>query len=78
MSDPVNHPTHYTEGDIECIDAMRAALGRVGFIAYCTGAALKYLWRYQHKGKPLEDLRKAAWYLNRVIAEMEASDDPTR
>jgi len=66
--DPVNHPPHYNAGAIECIDAIRAALGREGFIAYCRGNALKYAWRSEHKGGS-EDLAKAAWYLNRAITE---------
>jgi hypothetical protein len=66
--DPVNHPPHYTNGSIECIDAIRAALGHDGFVAYCRGNALKYAWRCKHKGGS-EDLAKAAWYLNRAIEE---------
>jgi hypothetical protein len=68
QADAVNHPPHYTAGEIECIDAIRAALGRDGFIAYCRGNAIKYLWRCEHKGGT-EDLRKAAWYLGRAIKE---------
>ena len=68
MSDAVNHPSHYTQGDIECIDALKAALGSEGFKQYCRGACLKYLWRTEHKNG-LEDLQKCAWYLNRLIAE---------
>lgn len=68
MSDAVNHPSHYTQGDIECIDAIKAALGPEGFKQYCRGACLKYLWRTEHKNG-LEDLQKCAWYLNRLIAE---------
>jgi hypothetical protein len=67
--DPVNHPPHYNAGDIECIDAIRAALGREGFIAYCQGNAIKYLWRHEHKGG-VEDWRKADWYINRAIKEL--------
>lgn len=67
MSDPVNHPPHYNFGKVECIDALESALtGLDGFEAYCTGAALKYLWRWKHKGG-VEDLRKAEWYLKRLI-----------
>ena len=66
--DPVNHPPHYTQGGIECIDAIRAALGDEGFIAFCRGNALKYLWRCEHKGNPVQDLEKADWYLNRAVA----------
>ena len=68
MSDSVNHPSHYTQGDIECIDAIKAALGPEGFKQYCRGACLKYLWRTEHKNG-LEDLQKCAWYLNRLMAE---------
>ena len=66
--DSVNHPPHYTTGDIECIDAIRAALGQKGFIAYCRGNAIKYLWRCEHKGG-VEDMHKAEWYINRANQE---------
>ena len=64
--DMVNHPLHYNEFGIECIDAIEAATG-AGFEAYLQGNILKYLWRYKYKSKPLEDLQKAEWYLNRLI-----------
>lgn len=63
--DMVNRPPHYNQGEIECIDAIRAALGQDGFEAYCRGNAIKYAWRCTHKGG-VEDLRKAAWYLNKA------------
>lgn len=67
MSDPVNHPSHYTQGGIEAIDAIEAAtVGLQGGEAYCTGAALKYLWRWSRKGG-VQDLQKSAWYINRLI-----------
>ena len=67
MSDPINHPAHYNQGGIECIDAIAAACtGLEGLEAVCTGNAIKYLWRWKHKGK-VEDLRKAVWYINRII-----------
>lgn len=67
--DMVNHPPHYqSDNGIECIDAIRAALGRDGFVSYCTGNAIKYLWR--DKTDRVEDLRKAVWYLNRAIQEV--------
>lgn len=66
--DMVNHPPHYqSDNGIECIDAIRSALGRDGFIAYCIGNSMKYQWR--EKADKLEDMRKAAWYLNRAIEE---------
>lgn len=72
--DMVNHPTHYTHGGIECIEAIRASLGLEGFIAYCRGNIQKYLWRSDFKeggAKRLQDMKKAAWYLNRAIEEIE-------
>jgi hypothetical protein len=66
MSDPVNHPDHYTAGNIECIDAIQAALTPEQFIGYCRGNAIKYLWRADRKGG-IQDLQKAIWYLNRAI-----------
>lgn len=72
ISDNVNHPAHYTAGGIECIDAIEAALtGLTGGQAYSTGAAIKYLWRWNRKNG-LEDLEKAAWYVNRLIGEAKA------
>lgn len=68
--DPVNHPTHYTSGAIECIDALAAALSPEEFAGFCKGNALKYLWREQRKGG-VEDLKKARWYIERLIATRE-------
>lgn len=68
-NDNVNHPAHYNAGGIECIDAIEAALtGLTGGQAYGTGAAIKYLWRWSRKNG-VEDLEKAAWYVNRLIGE---------
>lgn len=62
MTDNVHQPSHYTAGDVECIDAIRAALGPDGFRAYCVGNVIKYNWRHKHKNG-MEDLRKASVYL---------------
>lgn len=64
--DPVNHPRHYTAGAVECIDAIEAALGPDGFLAYCRGNAMKYVFRGPLKNG-LEDLEKGIWYLRRGI-----------
>lgn len=63
MSDPVEKPAHYRGGSIECIDAIRSALGDEAFVAYCRGNAMKYLWRAPHKGSGAEDILKAIQYL---------------
>lgn len=62
----VSHPPHYSQGGVECIDAIEAALGKEGFKAYIRGNVMKYLWRSEHKNGT-EDLAKAAWYLNRLL-----------
>lgn len=68
--DPVNHPAHYTQGKIECIDAIKAALGREGFIAYLRGTIMKYQWRMPHKGNPKQDAEKSSWYNAQLVAEL--------
>ena len=71
MADSVNHPAHYTQGDIECIEAVKAATtGLNGIEAFCTGNAIKYLWRWKHKNG-VEDINKAIWYLERLRKEVE-------
>ena len=67
--DNVNRPPHYTDGEIECIDALRSMLGD-GFGDFCQGTIVQYLWRYKHKNG-VEDLRKAEWYLNALIKHEE-------
>jgi hypothetical protein len=68
--DPVNHPPHYTQGGVECLDAIESALGPDGFRAFCLGNAMKYIWRCQHKHKtPHSDIRKAIFYLERISHE---------
>jgi len=65
MSDNVNSPTHYRQGEIECIDAIQSALTPEEFRGYCKGNALKYIWRERYKGGD-ESMRKAQWYLDRA------------
>lgn len=65
--DMVNQPPHYNQAGIECIEAIRAATGE-GYEFYLQGNILKYLWRYKYKNG-LEDLKKARWYLDKLIDE---------
>lgn len=67
----VDHPTHYNQGDVECIDAIKAAtVGKSGVEAFCVGNIIKYLWRYEKKNG-IEDVKKAKWYLDRLIKELK-------
>jgi hypothetical protein len=72
----VDHPDHYNNGNIECIDALASALSPQEMIGFCIGNAIKYLWRNQHKGK-IEDLRKAQFYLNWIISNSESNGEKT-
>lgn len=66
-TDNVNHPSHYTNGKVECIDALESAtVGKSGIEAVCTANIIKYLWRYEDKNG-LEDVEKAQWYLNKLV-----------
>ena len=69
MSDQVNQPEHYRQGEIECIDAIEAALTPEEFRGFCKGNVFKYVWRMNHKGGA-SSLAKAGWYLRRLLATM--------
>ena len=64
--DVVNKPRHYNTGNIECIEAIEESMSSVAFKGYLKGNAMKYLWRYDYKGKQVEDLEKAQWYLAKL------------
>ena len=66
--DLVNHPPHYTTGTIECLDYILAKN-----FGYLDGQVIKYMTRYRFKQKPIEDLKKAQFYLNRLITELESN-----
>ena len=68
MKDNVN-PDHYKQGDIECIEAIKASMTHEEFIGYLKGNAMKYLWRYRNKNG-VEDLKKMNWYSDRLIKEL--------
>ena len=73
QADMVNNPPHYNKSGIECTQAIAAAT-EDGFQYYLQGNILKYLWRYRYKDKPLEDLEKAKWYLDKLIEEVMANE----
>ena len=72
--DNVNNPSHYTQGKVECIDALESAtVGKKGIEAVCVANVVKYLWRYEEKNG-LEDVKKAEYYLKKLIDIMEKSN----
>ena len=64
--DWVNNPAHYNQGEIECIEAIEAALTPEEFRGHCKANAIKYVWRERKKGGD-ESIRKAIWYLSRLV-----------
>jgi len=70
--DMVNAPPHYTQGAVECIDAIKAALGKDGFAAWLRGQVIRYAWRMMHKGTPALDAGKLACYARRLEEETKA------
>ena len=78
MTDNVNHPKHYTQGGVECIDALTAAtINLKGIDAVCTANAIKYLWRWGQKNG-VEDLKKARWYIDKLVKENEVVEDTNK
>lgn len=78
IPDMVDKPPHYNTAGIECIDAMEAMVSGINVPsheAYLWQNIFKYLWRWPYKKKPVEDLKKARWYLDRLIAKVEEHPD---
>lgn len=72
MYDPVNSPPHYTLRDgLECIDYIKQTLTAEEFKGYCHGNVIKYQHRHSYKGKPIEDMEKAQWYMKKLIDHMK-------
>tara|TARA_R100000541_G_scaffold54621_2_gene63180 strand:+ start:165 stop:458 length:294 start_codon:yes stop_codon:yes gene_type:complete len=70
--DAVNKPAHYNlGGGVECIDYIKQTLGVEGFISYCQGNMIKYQHRHRYKSNPVEDMKKAQWYLNKMLETMK-------
>jgi hypothetical protein len=71
-SDIVNHPSHYANASVECIDAIEASMTGEQMAGYLRGNVQKYVFRaYSKHPTPLIDLKKAQWYLNRLIETEE-------
>ena len=70
--DPIN-PSHYKEGDVECIEAIKSSLDTNAFHGYLKASVMKYLWRYDKKDNPALCLGKAQWFMNRLVNEHNKS-----
>lgn len=76
INDPVNHPSHYCIDGIECFDVMEKIFGTEAVKDFCLCNAFKYLFRCKHKNiSPLEDIKKADWYLQKLIEINDAEED---
>ncbi|MEO1222219.1 MAG: DUF3310 domain-containing protein, partial [Pseudomonadota bacterium] len=71
MSDQVNSPSHYNQGEIECVDAIEVALGPEQFIGWLRGNVIKYQWRLGRKDAAAQDAAKARWYADRLVIACE-------
>lgn len=69
--DAVNHPDHYQGDKIECIEYLKDNMPFEAYLGYLEGNAKKYMHRWRRKGKPVEDLKKAIWYLHRLVTELD-------
>lgn len=63
----VNHPSHYCQGDMECIDGIVGAFGKDEAVVFCKINAFKYLWRLGHKDNEGQEIGKIKWYLDKYI-----------
>ena len=70
-NDPVNSPNHYKQGNRETIEVIKDYMTKDEFTGYLKGNIIKYVGRFRFKGKPLQDLKKANWYLTKLIEETE-------
>lgn len=74
--DPVHRPSHYTSGKVECVDAIEAALGPEGFIAFLRGQVIKYNWRLGKKDAPAQEAGKAKWYMDLLERKLQVAGEP--
>ena len=74
-NDMVYHPPHYTQGDVECIDAIKASMEPSEYAGFLKGQVIKYMWRYEKKWNPSEDLDKAHFYLDKLREFTEKHPD---
>jgi len=70
----VEHPVHYNNGNVECIEAIEAASSKEEFEGYLRGNVIKYIWRFKYKDGE-KDLRKAKWYLEKLISLQLGKDN---
>ena len=68
--DEITKPKHYTQGKVECLDAIDSMLGESSRIDFYRSQIVKYMWRLRDKGSPLKDVKKARFYIDRLIQKL--------
>lgn len=63
----VNHPSHYCQGDMECIEGLIGAFGKKEVATFCKINAMKYIWRLGHKDEEAQEIGKIKWYLDKYL-----------
>ena len=63
----VNHPSHYNQGGMECIDGLIGAFGKKEVATFCKINAMKYIWRLGHKDEEAQEIGKIKWYLDKYL-----------
>lgn len=71
----INSPSHYTQGDIECIDALKSCLTEEQYIGFLKGTIFAYTWRMGFKDDMLQEAGKIEWYIKRLKRELSDQDD---
>ena len=71
MWEEINSPSHYNNNTMETISLIKNSMKVLEYEGYLKGNIIKYVSRHKYKGKALQDLKKARWYLNRLIEELE-------
>jgi hypothetical protein len=74
MHDEVNNPDHYANGNIECIEYLQDNLPYEAFLGGLEWNIKKYMHRWRYKSKPVQDLKKARWYLDKLIETLDGED----
>ena len=78
MNDIVNKPAHYTQGKVECLESLQSMMSEQSFRDFLRAQVIKYVWRSEDKGNSEIDLRKAGFYLNRLLQLQQTVDNPTK
>lgn len=75
MSDLINHPDHYMVGGFEAIDVIASKMDLIEYRGYLRGNVMKYVMRCKYKDQEEQDLKKALWYLSRLVSTYEVKNE---